>query len=127
MYDYIKGKYKNIVVVGYTDTISEYMKKADLIISKSGGITLFEAIHSEVPIYVIEPFLVQEIKNAQYIEREKIGKVIWKKNFYIEKDIIELINNDVAVLEMKRNMKKIKEKLRQEEIINIIEKFKRGA
>ena len=50
-----------------------------------------------------------------------------EKEFLYKKDIIELINNDVAVLEMKRNMKKIKEKLRQEEIINIIEKFKRGA
>ena len=127
MYDYIKGKYKNIVVVGYTDTISEYMKKADLIISKSGGITLFEAIYSEVPMYVINPFLVQEIKNSKFIEKEKIGKVIRDKDFDIVSDILNLINDDDEITKMKNNMKNIKSRINQNEIINVLDKFMKGA
>ena len=51
----------------YTNKINEYMRNADLIVSKSGGITLFEAIYSETPIYVVNPFLMQEVKNARFI------------------------------------------------------------
>lgn len=127
MYDYIKNKYKNIDVVGYTDKINEYMQRSDLIISKSGGITLFESIYSEVPIYVINPFLAQEVKNSKFIEEEKIGRVIWNKDFDIVNDIFKIINDDNTILEMKNNMKRIKEKINQKEIISIIDKFKKGA
>ena len=58
----IKDK-KEVLVIGYTDKVDQYMKKADLIISKYGGIILFDAIFSfsETPLYVIGPFLYQEI------------------------------------------------------------------
>ena len=62
MYDYLKEKYKNIKVVGYTEEVSKYMEKSDLIISKSGGITLFEAIYSEVPIYVVNYLMTMKLQ-----------------------------------------------------------------
>lgn len=127
IYDYIKEKYKNINVIGYTDKINEYMKKSDLIVSKSGGITLFEAIYSEVPIYVVNPFLMQEVKNAKFIEEKEIGRVIWKENFDIVSDILQLINDDKSILKMKNNMKMIKERINQEDIISVIDRFKKGA
>ena len=127
MYDYLKEKYKNIKVVGYTEEVSKYMEKSDLIISKSGGITLFEAIYSEVPIYVVNPFLVQEIKNSKFIEKEKIGKVIRDKDFDIISDILNLINDDDEITKMKKNMRDIKSRINQNEIINVLDKFMKGA
>lgn len=127
MYEQLKGKYKNINIVGYTNKISEYMKNSDLIVSKSGGITLFEAIYSETPIYVINPFLMQEVKNARFIEERKIGQVIWNENIDITDDILSLINNDEAITMMKNNMKSIKKNINQEEILSIIDRFKKEA
>lgn len=127
MYDYLKDKYKNIKVIGYTEEVSKYMKNSDLIISKSGGITLFEAIYSEVPIYVVNPFLVQEIKNSKFIEKEKIGKVIRDKDFDIVSDILNLINDDYEITKMKKNMRDIKSRINQNEIINVLDKFMKGA
>lgn len=127
MYEYLRDKYKNIKVIGYTEEISKYMKNSDLIISKSGGITLFEAIYSEVPMYVINPFLVQEIKNSKFIEKEKIGKVIRDKDFDIVSDILNLINDDDEITKMKNNMKNIKSRINQNEIINVLDKFMKGA
>ena len=106
MFEQLKSEYKNIEVLGYTNKIDFYMKRADLIISKSGGITLFEAIYSETPIYVVNPFLIQEVKNAKFIEKRKIGQVIWNEEMDIAKDILSLINDDKAILKMKSNMKK---------------------
>ncbi|WP_195955428.1 MGDG synthase family glycosyltransferase [Clostridium saudiense] len=127
MYEYLRDKYKNIKVIGYTEEVSKYMKNSDLIISKSGGITLFEAIYSEVPMYVINPFLVQEIKNSKFIEKEKIGRVIRDKDFDIVSDILNLINDDYEITKMKNNMKNIKSRINQNEIINVLDKFMKGA
>ena len=127
MFEQLKSKYKNIEVLGYTNKIDFYMKRADLIISKAGGITLFEAIYSETPIYVVNPFLLQEVKNAKFIEKRKIGQVVWNEEMDIAKDILSLINDDKAILKMKSNMKKVKENINQEEILSVIEQFKKEA
>lgn len=80
LYDALHGVYKNIEVVGYTDKVCDYMLKADALLSKPGGITMFETIHSRLPILVLSPFLEQEIKNANFIENRGIGKVFWDKS-----------------------------------------------
>ena len=56
----IREKYDHIEAIGYTDRVDYYMKKADIIVTKAGGITTFEAIASKTPLYVIKPFLEQE-------------------------------------------------------------------
>ena len=127
MYEELKSKYKNINVIGYTNKINEYMRNADLIVSKSGGITLFEAIYSETPIYVVNPFLMQEVKNARFIEERGIGQVVWNEKANITDDILSLINDDEFIGIMKNNMKIIKENINQEEILRIINRFEKEA
>ena len=107
----IKKECPKINVLGYTDKISEYMRKSDLIITKAGGITLFEAIFSEIPIYVIKPFLYQEIENAKYIEDTGIGKVIWHNGTDIYEDVTSLIKNELLLEVIKTNMRNEKSKL----------------
>ena len=87
------------------------MRKSDLIITKAGGITLFEAIFSEIPIYVIKPFLYQEIENAKYIEDTGIGKVIWHNGTDIYEDVTSLIKNELLLEVIKTNIRNEKSKL----------------
>ena len=70
-------QYPNIHVLGYTDNVDMLMARSDIFITKPGGISTFEAIASKTPLFVINPFLEQEIGNAQFIQRNKIGKVLW--------------------------------------------------
>lgn len=107
----IKESYPNINVLGYCDNVYDYMKKADLLITKSGGITLFEAIHSTTPLYVIRPFLCQEIGNAKFIQEHRIGKVIWTRGTDIYEDLTFLLENDILLDDMKKNIKNIRENL----------------
>ena len=104
-------KYPNITVLGYTKDVAKYMNKADLIISKAGGVTLFESIYSKTPLYVIKPFLVQEVDNAKYIEKNNIGRVSWSKKNNFSKDILELLNDEKELNKMKNNMFKIEQQL----------------
>ncbi len=79
LFQRLKAKnYANIEVIGYTDQVPYYMNRADLLLSKPGGITMFEAIHSELPMLAPTPFLEQEIKNAEFIAAHGMGLVLEK-------------------------------------------------
>lgn len=45
------------------------MQSSDILISKASGITVFEALYAEIPLYIINLFLLQEISNARYIAK----------------------------------------------------------
>lgn len=105
------NKYKNIKVIGFTQEVYKYMDDADLIITKAGGITLFEAINSETPMFVINPFLTQEMGNAFYIEEKNIGNVLWNKNNNVYEELIKLLEDRKKLKIMSHNMKIIKNDL----------------
>lgn len=120
-YDELQGKYENAEILGYTDRVSDYMAKASLLISKAGGITLFESIHSQTPMFVINPFLAQERRNAKFIEENAIGRVIWRQD---EEDFLDLlldfIDNESNLNGMKDNMEHIKERIIEHDIGEVL-------
>lgn len=119
LYNKYHNKYKNLTVLGYTDDVYKYMKKANLVITKPGGITLFEAIYSKTPIYVIHPFLSQEIGNATFIENYEIGEVVWEKNKKVSEDILLLLKTPSRLDKMRRNMQKIRNNLEKVNAIDV--------
>ena len=118
----IKKQYPGLDVIGYTNEVHMYMQKADLLITKPGGISTFEAIHSTTPLYVINPILSQEIGNAMFIEKMHLGKIIWKDNIDIAKDINSLINDDELLREYKYNMELIGHEITQSKLKKICER-----
>ena len=70
LFDKLNGKYENVDVLGYCNDVYRYMAKSDMLISKAGGVTLFEAIYSETPMLVIDPFLSQEKTNAMSVSEQ---------------------------------------------------------
>lgn len=99
--------YPHIKVLGYVDNVQEYMAAADLIFTKPGGITLFEAIHAGVPLFVMNPFLGQEMANARYIEREQIGVVVRGTEAECIKALRAMLYSEESRKQMKANMAKI--------------------
>ncbi len=53
--------------------MQDLIKEYDLMLTKPGGATLFEAIHSQTPIIVKLPKVGQEIENAKFIVDKGIG------------------------------------------------------
>lgn len=111
LYARLKEKYPAIAVIGYTEHVADYMRRADLLITKSGGITTFEAIHCGTPLYVIRPFLMQEISNAEYIERNHIGRVVWSQSADVTHDMLSLLHDTARLHTMKQNMQQLRLKL----------------
>jgi len=120
----LKSKYKNIEVLGYVDNVYKYMQKSKIIITKPGGITLFESIHSQVPMLIMRPALAQEVSNAHYIEEEGIGRVIWDKKADIFNVLIQMLNDKDEYDAMKKRLGKIKNKTSYEKINAAIRELK---
>ena len=57
----------NYTVVGWTDNMDEYMRIADVVISKPGGITTSECLALGKPLIAVNPIPGQEERNAQYL------------------------------------------------------------
>lgn len=102
-----RRKYKNINVVGFTYKIADYMAAADLVLTKPGGITTFEAIASRTPMYIADPFLEQEMGNARFIESKNIGRIVWSRDCDVASDIINFLKDTALIDTMKENMAKL--------------------
>jgi processive 1,2-diacylglycerol beta-glucosyltransferase len=107
--DCIKLKEKlnyNLIPVGYTNDMDEYMKASDVVITKPGGLTTAEALASKLPIIIVNPIIGQEDKNADtLLEKGCAVKVPYLSVIHYNVDA--LINDDKKLNEMKANIGKI--------------------
>lgn len=119
LYERLAGRYENIQVLGYTDRVYDYMAQADLMLSKPGGITLFEAIFSELPILAWEPFLQQEKNNARFLLDKGIGRIAAKGPGPCLEAIRSLLYDDAALKAMSARMHGLKGQM-EEESLNLM-------
>lgn len=105
MYEEWVNRYEDVEVLGYTENISRYMRGADLVITKAGGITLFEILHSQVPLFVIHPFLEQEMNNARYAAEKGFAKVVWGKHEDYIPELEKLLNDRKLLKQMDENVR----------------------
>ena len=79
------------------------MARADLLLTKAGGITTFEAIHTGTPLCLLRPFLMQEEANAAYVQSHGFGKVLWNKGRESQ-EILDLLADQETLADMKQRM-----------------------
>ena len=119
LYDRLAGKYPHIQVVGFTDRVYQYMAQADLVLTKPGGITLFESIFSELPMLAWEPFLEQEKLNARFLVKRGLGRVAAKEPEECLAAIRDLLYDDGALEDIRANMRAMKARLAEESVAHI--------
>lgn len=83
-----KKPLKNIKVLGFIDNMPNLLQNTDLLITKPGGATLFEAIHTNTPVIVKNPKIGQEIENSKFIIDKGIGLI-----YNDEEDLTHILNN----------------------------------
>lgn len=103
LYHELSTAYPDFTVVGFTAHVAEYMARADLLLTKAGGITTFEALHSGTPLCLLRPFLVQEADNAEFVERNHFGIVLRNRGEEAQ-DILSLLQNETELNRMKQYM-----------------------
>ena len=60
-----------IKALAFVDNVYEYMEISDILISKSGGITVSESLAKDLPMIVIAPIIGQETRNADFMVKNK--------------------------------------------------------
>ncbi len=79
-------------IIGYTESVSDYMDAADVLVSKSGGLTSSEALAKHLPMIIVNPIPGQETRNADILlehgccwKAHNTANVAYKLKMIIEK------------------------------------------
>lgn len=116
LYNTLKNNdFKNIEVLGFTNDMAHLMENSDLIITKPGGVTLFEAINMEIPLVIKDSGIGQEQANVNYVKENEIGIYI-DENMDILKLFEEGIITENVIERIRNNIKKIKESIHPKKI-----------
>lgn len=108
---------KNLKVFGFVENIHELYKIATCMITKSGGITITEALAVQLPLIITKPIPGQEKENALYFER-KGAAIIANNSYQIVNSTIDLLNNPQLLNAMRSNMLKIYNKSSSAKIVD---------
>lgn len=122
------NKWDNIDLVGYTEHLEEYMAQSDLIISKAGGATIFEAIEMELPILVQHSCVGQENCNVEFVKEAGIGELVQDADSLYNK-LVELFKNKRSIQYYRKNIRNFKKTLNPDQIapqiINLLSESER--
>ncbi len=116
-----KKPLNNIKVLGFINNMYELLEESDLIITKPGGATLFEAIYANTPVIVKSPKVGQEIENAKFIIDKGIGLI-----YNDEKDLEDIFTKIVdekfepLIVFMKDNMSEFRKSIHPDKICEYI-------
>ncbi len=100
---------KKITVKQWVNNIGYYLQKADLIITKPGGLTITEAINLQKPLLLIKPLPGQEEANANFIVENNYGRLALNEK--------QLLNLTELLLQKKIRLNKFQPKLKANQII----------
>lgn len=109
------NKWHNITILGYVQNMAQCMAEADLVISKAGGATLFEAIQMELPLLVRESMVGQENENVSFIREAGIGELIPEKDD-LSRRITDLLKDRTSIRLLRQNIRNLKRTLNQEQM-----------
>ena len=66
---------EGVKILGYTENMREWMQTADVLITKAGGVTVSEALASNIPLILFNPVPGQEMENAIYFRKNGMAKI----------------------------------------------------
>lgn len=117
LYQKLKQDYPFVETVGFVDHVSRYLADADFLISKPGGVSLFESIYATTPCIAMCPAYEHELENAAFIEKYQIGTVVWQQELAY-KQIAELLADEQRCQRYKRNVVRKKREIERSRLEN---------
>jgi len=94
-------------VFGFVDNVYEYMDASDILISKSGGITVSESLAKELPMIVIAPIPGQETRNCDFLIRHNAAIKLGSTG-ELAAAVSDLVAHPEKMNSMKESIRKIK-------------------
>ena len=111
-----------IELIYFTDEVEKYMKAADLIITKPGGLTVTEALACNVPLITFSAIPGQEEENAEFLYKHNMAVPI-EKNKKAADIIVDLLKHREKLAEMKEACRHFDKSKCCENIYSLISKM----
>lgn len=104
-----KFHHPHIQILGFVEKISDWMDVADLLITKSGGLTCFEALLKGVPLCIYQPLSGHEEKNSDFLVNNHLAIRIeeavqiddWIEKLFIDAQEISYIYQNICHFQRK--------------------------
>ncbi|WAW14455.1 MGDG synthase family glycosyltransferase [Peptostreptococcus equinus] len=109
IFNFLNGKYENITVYGFRNDIDVLMKHSDCVLTKPGGVTLFESIYSQTPLIAFASDLPNEQKNIEFITNNNLGLVLKSDPVSSIEQILAFVNDSKRLKSVKNSMADIVE------------------
>lgn len=95
----------NVLIIGFTKEMAEWMASCDLMLTKPGGITISESLCKSIPLVFFNPAPGQEGENAIYFTEKGFSRIT---NTYEETTatVLELLSDERQLKQYKENMRK---------------------
>ena len=113
---------KKVLILGYTDRVSDLMQISDFLITKPGGMTIAEALIKEIPLIIMSPLPGQEQRNEQFIVNMGAAVTIEDTN-NIDIVLYQIIENPIRIRHMKEMAKNLARPDAVKSIVNLVEKL----
>jgi processive 1,2-diacylglycerol beta-glucosyltransferase len=92
-----------LILFGFVDRIAELMAVADVIITKPGGMTVAEALASQLPLIIYHPLPGQEQANTHYLIEAGVAKQV-ASPAELAQYLGKLFKEQLVASKMKRNL-----------------------
>jgi processive 1,2-diacylglycerol beta-glucosyltransferase len=113
------GPFKNIEVIGFSNEIAQMMEQADVVVTKPGGATLFEAINKGVPLVLKRSKIGQEEENLKFIEAYGLG-FLAEDDDDLETVIMRSVFDEDGLDQVEKNLEEIRTELATDRIAEYI-------
>lgn len=96
-----------VLIYGFTNRMADLMTVADVMFTKSGGLTTSEGIAMELPMVFFKPIPGQELANAEYLERAGVA-MITRNDQQLEAMFRTLLSKPDQLVQMKASFTNLK-------------------
>ena len=98
--------HQSFKIYGFVDNMHELMEASDVMISKSGGLTVTEALAKGLPLLVLHPIPGQEAGNCAFLVRHGAG--IQVKDADQAREVLErLLEHPAELASLRENMRQL--------------------
>lgn len=109
------GPFDNIEILGYTKNIAQLMDNSDLVVTKPGGVTLFEAINKGIPVLMKPSMVGQEEENINFIRSAGIGMLV-EKDVPLSQQVRRALESPEDLSSLRQNLQEIREEIEPRKI-----------
>jgi processive 1,2-diacylglycerol beta-glucosyltransferase len=100
--DVARDVHHRVKVVGFIPNVYDYMRAADVLVSKPGGLTSSEALASGLPMIMLRPLPGQEERNTCYLEERGVGVRV-ERSRELTRTLERLLSSPSLLERMRRN------------------------